>query len=475
MPQDELDINKIAAEFLLGIVRAVLKAAGKKLTFHDHRSAREYAKNVVTRQGSVRVMGMKDPLPLDDIYIKINLLEKLRSYTGLSSKELEDWEKYYKDERRITHERLDAMEVVKTHSHLLLLGQPGSGKTTFLKYLTLQALKGNLEPKRLPVFIILKDWAESEYEDLLDFMGHEFKICGFPMAEPFIENMLKQGKCLLLMDGLDEAIGSSRFDKMQSQIRDFADKHDKNQFVISCRVAAYNHYFRRFSDAELADFDDDQSANFIHRWFGDERRSKGQQCLAYLKQEKNAPIRELTRNPLLLSLLCLAFDRTEEFPSNRIELYRDGLDALLGEWDETKKIKRQEVYKRLTKMNKEKLFSYLAWTWFEADRYFVRQQEAEERIGAFIYNLPGVSEKSLLPDSKAVLKAIEAHHGILVEQAHNVYSFAHLSFQEYYTARYIVENNDKGTFQGLLEHLTDRRWRVVFLLCAEMGFDVESR
>ena len=71
-------------------------------------------------------------------------------------------------------------------------------------------------------------------------------------------------------------------------------------------------------------------------------------------------------------------------------------------------------------------------------------------------------------DGEKVLQAISAQHGILVERAKKIYAFAHLTFQEYYTAKYIVDNPHLTSYTNLVKHLPDHRWREVFLMTASM-------
>ncbi len=67
------------------------------------------------------------------------------------------------------------------------------------------------------------------------------------------------------------------------------------------------------------------------------------------KVEDNRPIQELATNPLLLTLLCLVFDEFGDFPTNRSELYREGLDVLLKKWDAKRNIERHQIYKITSK------------------------------------------------------------------------------------------------------------------------------
>jgi predicted NACHT family NTPase len=72
-------------------------------------------------------------------------------------------------------------------------------------------------------------------------------------------------------------------------------------------------------------------------------------------------------------------------------------------------------------------------------------------------------------DGEAILKAMESRHGILVERTHRVYSFSHLTFQEYFAAKFIASNTAKGSVENLVQkHCADVRWREVFLLTTSL-------
>jgi hypothetical protein len=166
----------------------------------------------------------------------------------------------------------------------------------------------------------------------------------------------------------------------------------------------------------------------------------------------------------------LVFEESAKFPVNRSELYEEGVDILLRRWDEARNIERDQVYKNLSLQHKKDLLSQIALTTFERGDYFFKQKQLEQYISDYIRNLPDVQNgpEALQLDSEAVLKSIEAQHGLLVERAQKIYSFSHLTFQEYFTARRIVSNSDPQALQKLASHLTESRWREVFLLTVEM-------
>ncbi|MBW4598354.1 MAG: hypothetical protein KME29_01760 [Calothrix sp. FI2-JRJ7] len=109
-------------------------------------------------------------------------------------------------------------------------------------------------------------------------------------------------------------------------------------------------------------------------------------------------------------------------------------------------------------------------------QYFFKQKEVEARIIEYIRNLPDCSDEPevLQLDSEAVLKSIEAQHGLFVERARGIYSFSHLTFHEYFTARKIKEAGNDKMLHMLAACITDKRWREVFLLTVGMLDDAEK-
>lgn len=440
------------------------KAKSKKYDISGY--SKKYAKNFIERYNRLKIIGMTEPVSLADIYVQVNILEKITSRIRLTPEDMEAWEKRYRQHRsfgKIKEKTIDGLKLADSKQHIMLLGQPGAGKSTFLKHIGLQAIQDKLEQKRIPVFISLKELADSPHT-LLEFITEEFDTCRFPDAESFIERQLENGNLLLLLDGLDE-VGKSNINKVYKDVNSFSDKYSQNQFIISCRTAAYNQSFTRFTDVELAEFGEKEINSFVTKWFGN-NKVKADACQNKIKQNK--PILELAQNPLLLTLLCLAFDETMDFPANRAELYKEAIDALLKKWLSSKNIPHEEIYRHLSAAKKENMLSRIAYQTFNKERYFVRQDILEKQIAEFIENLPEAKADTITDDSAEVLKDIEAQHGILVERTHGIYSFSHLTFQEYFTARYIVDNAAKEKLPELVENITDRRWYEVFILTAGM-------
>ncbi|MEM8610821.1 MAG: NACHT domain-containing NTPase [Cyanobacteria bacterium P01_H01_bin.105] len=435
--------------------------------------SREIVKSIIQQRCStIRVLDMEQPIGLSDIYTSVNILEKL---TGRQRLNITELLKNFKPEEfdrlglgQVAQSRVPGLEAVQRYNKLMVLGKPGAGKTTFLKYLAIQCIEGSFQANCVPISITLKDFAEApDQPALLTFI-----LGGLTdVSKADFSTILQAGRALLLLDGLDEVreVDASR---VLREIQTFADRYPENQFVITCRIAARDYLFQQFTEVEVADFDESQITEFANRWFRLTYPAKAKRFIAKLK--KNQRIQELATNPLLLTLLCLIFEEKGKFKDSRAELYSEGIELLLDKWDNSRDIARNQVYKKLSTKRKEDLLSQIAFTAFFKSEYFFKREIVEQLIYDYIQNLPDTQTDpdALLISSHGVLTSIVAQHGLLIERACNIYSFSHLTFQEYFTARNIIASHNPEIFEqalkNLVSHITEKRWREVFLLTAEM-------
>ncbi len=474
---DEIGVSieigvEVVKSFIFSTFKSIGKYAKDKYDENDPLgiATSRYVGNIIERNNNVKVLGMREPIPLRSLYVRANIIEKITARTGLSPEELHQLWDYDRRAFGKKTETVDGEDIVNRLQKFMVLGKPGAGKTTYLKFLCLCMLdpKSAIERRRLPIFVTLREWADEKIS-LADFILRQFDICGIPNADLFLEKILQDGNCMVLFDGLDEVSQESNLDDIIRQIRNFTDKYQDNQFIISCRVAAYNHWFDRFTDVEMADFNEEQVENFIRNWFISEPAT-AEECWKRLKASQ--PLMELASVPLLLTLLCIEYSESNDFPPNRAELYERAIETLLTRWDGSRRIRRSEVYKQLSIKRKMSMFARIAFQTFSENQYFIRERRLTGLVEDYIEHMPGFNPADLEPDSHDILKAVEVQHGIFVERAKDVYSFAHLTFQEYFTARHIVDTQLEGSLDSLvIEHLYDSKWVEVFKLTAGMLVD----
>ncbi|MEH2389693.1 MAG: NACHT domain-containing NTPase [Nostoc sp.] len=436
--------------------------------------------------GILQLLDINRPVAIDDIYIDVNILESIASQQYLEITELQNidpkkFDRFGLGEADQNH--VPGTQAVEKYSKLRVLGKPGIGKTTFLQYLAIQCNQNAFAANQVPIFITLRNFAqESKFTNefsLLNYIRQEFHTSR--ISDPsVIETLLNEGRVLLLLDGMDEVV-NQQSNAVLSEIRRFSEKYHKNQFVATCRTAVQKFRLRGFTDVEIAPFTLEQIRAFAQKWFVAFPKTNTQDGLAQsiqfiqkLELDENWEFRQLVVTPLFLHLACWVFHGQEKFPTKRTDFYKQGLDLVLGKWDEARGIERDDVYRGFLLPQKLKLLSQIAAATFEQGQYFFEQRIVEQYIGEYIQNLTNtpMDAEELQIESEAALKAIEAQHGLLAERARGIFSFSYLAFQEYLTARKIVASHNLQAFEqaleGLVSHITDPHWREIFLLTATM-------
>ncbi len=457
-------LDSILAKFAFNAFEAIFKKASKGISerINHALAAKAYARKMYQRYNFIRIFGMSDEVPLRSLYVRLNILEEL---TPTLRGDIEEMTKAFDFSKRSLsfgskRATLPATKVLNESQHFIVLGKPGAGKTTLLKYYVLQSLDCNTDTKRIPIFISLKAFSD-ENITLFQYIVEQFHDCHISNAAFFVENLLKNGDVLILMDGLDEVQETDK-DRVIQQMNKLTKRYDTNQFVISCRIAAYHDQFHRFKNVEVADFEDNQIELFIKNWFAKDYRI-AKDC--WNKLQETPQVKELAAIPLLLTLICITFRRITDFPPSRAEIYQTAIDALLRDWDGSRGIRRSEIYKGISPKVKENLLAAVAYHSFIEGEYFMHQRRVQQLIEDFIENLPTIETQKLHIESRKILKDIDSHNGILTKRAHRIYSFSHLTFQEYFNAKYIVDNATEGTLDNLVKHhVLDNRWKEVVLL-----------
>ncbi len=427
----------------------------------------------------LRLVASDKRLSIDSAYIRLKILEKqeisFKDPDQISYATANTPNDQYRQEQVRLLERssraYDPAEAISKYPLAVIVGDPGAGKTTTLRFLTRQAALGKLKEQGLPdfpIFVPISRLNHSTDDDLTKFLpAFVEKEYGLDNAEAFLDQQFEAGKILLLLDGLDEA-GATALEEHSNLylhtldlIKRFHRRYPQTPIVITCRKAGWSGGLEGFKVFEVLDFSWEDIEKFIEAWFCPDKaqeaaRLKATRLIATLKD--NVRMRFLAANPMLLSLICTVFERYMTLPERRAQLYQECVDWLLTLWDSSRALDRRSKF---PSERKKDLLKELALYFQQQHHRYFEKSELLARIAAF---LPQVNLDPA--QAEPILKELMANHGLLEEEAVGWYGFSHLTLQEYFCARAL---RDENNLEPILDHLGDPWWEEVTLLYAGMG------
>jgi formylglycine-generating enzyme required for sulfatase activity len=382
------------------------------------------------------------------------------------------------------------LNLLQQHDGLIVLGDPGAGKTTFLKYLALRLAMGEGDElglrARLPVLLPLSAYANAlaaRDVPLHRFIAEYYRDRGvdLPLGS-MLDEALAQGGVLLLLDGLDEVRELDRRHLVVQRVVDFCTFHRQkgNKFLLTSRIVGYRDVrpmAEGLAECTLVDFDDDEITQFVDKWTEAlERAARGDTPVATQEAarereellasvQRNPGVRRLAANPLLLTILALMKRQGVVLPERRVELYQKYVETLLKYWNLARGLGRPPS-RDLDVIEMVRVLAPLAlWMHETSPGVGLVKREAMRRKLEEIYTERGMLE----PEQAARQFLADAHEyaGLLLERGPGEYGFIHLTFQEYLAAVAIALRGQQEVgpvVETLAAHVSDDNWHEVSLL-----------
>ncbi|NEQ08165.1 MAG: NACHT domain-containing protein [Moorea sp. SIO4E2] len=375
---------------------------------------------------------------------------------------------------------------------VVILGAPGSGKTTLMSYFAVMlaqskaevlGLDGNTD--WLPILIRIRDLARHPDKSLIDYarMFAEKTMAVNTIPVGFFDHWLSDGRALILLDGLDEVAEDAKRNDVVSRINNFLGQFDRNRAIITSRPAGYRRDFFRTEDFphyQIEPFDDKKISAFIDNWynsrFQDQAEAERRKQTLRKALDDNDRIKLLARNPLLLTIIALIHRYQAVLPKERHKLYDKAVETLLTSWDANKELTRDNWLTYLGLDDLRRLMESLAyWIHIQGNiedndsGTLIDRDELIDQLKQQIKTMKEVKLHQAEEEAKRFVELIRERTGLLNEQGQNCYAFVHKTFQEYLCAEDIdYEADNDGDFDIVLdpirEHLHDSHWREVLLL-----------
>ena len=392
--------------------------------------------------------------------------------------------------------QVNGKKLIAEKRRLLVYASPGCGKTSYLKWLAIQCNRGEFLPQCVPIFMEMRAFApQALHKNLYSFIEDYLVGCGVHNVESVSYALFQEGRIFLLLDGLDEVPGVMR-ETVDRHVAEILNRSFNSYYAFSCRLALRLGFADGFQKAVIAPFSAKQRALYVKRWFQASTADPTMERKFRDRLRRHVNFGELTRTPLLLDLLCRVFQDHDTFPNTRAGVYDWGLESLLK--DESRNLRTNSTLSNLSIDHTRNLLQTIAAEFFlrPHPQTLFDRKEVERQIHDFFQaslgangpsaNLsptpqpqrsispsqwppsvppPPSSIRPSVPPARKVIEDIEVTYGLMIQQASNYCSFSHLTFQEYFTAEYLVKTHQYAMAH---DHITDSQWRFVIELVAEL-------
>jgi HEAT repeat protein len=381
--------------------------------------------------------------------------------------------------------QVDWKEARKQHQRLMVLADPGMGKSTLLKMeagTTAQREKQKLldnditlDEAVFPLFLRLSDLIDEKVEEI--FKAEIIDIIpvliqrDYPKTAATIQLLLKEklekGKCVLLLDALDEVPREHR-NRLKDKLNRFAGNYPC-PIICTSRIVGYGGALMKGAkEVEIVPFSYRQTEEYIEIWFKNLAGyvDKSVSAKGLIQELRNKPqIGGLAQNPLLLSLLCSLYqEKGLTLPARRTQVYEKAVDCMLQKWSQNRKPQSEGKIRA-----KVRLLEELAYHFSCEGKEIFSSDELYGWIEEYLQGekVPTVFRKT---DTGELIAELSEEDGILQKLARegDRYLFLHRTFQEYLTASYL--NRARDSIALAREHFWEYEWHeTLSLLAGLMG------
>ena len=398
------------------------------------------------------------------------------------------------------------LEDAMSAHRLVIVGGPGSGKTTFLRRVAFALCNPNATSAAaddaatgfiarlaaalrgapwarwppLPLLIRIPDLTEhirnfwqvspdapltpDSHVWLVHFLGTKSQDLDWGLNTSFFERQLRDGSGILLLDGLDEASQTSERESIARLFEHATQAYKRCRFVVTTRPLAYTgqSVLDGFESAQIEPLGPEAIQNFLRHWctglFPENARAADLH-LAELTEamRSSAEIRRMAQNPVILTALAVVHWNERRLPEQRADLYESVLNWLARSRE--RRAGRPPADRCLA------LLQRLALAMQDEPEGRLMQLSRERAAEVLAPEFDCAQETSRHRMARQFVEQEEADSGIIVSRGGDT-RFWHLTFQEYLAARAIAGLGEKAQLELLLTagRIYKPEWREMVLL-----------
>lgn len=168
-------MGKAFGEKIMGMIAEPFQKAWQ--TYEWMEGEEKYKEKIKSRYSTTHILGKTEPTPLSNIFTHLNILDRPTSRRYFAN--IAELQSIFEQGNQYKEKQRPALEVVQEKHKLLLLGKPGAGKTTFLRYIALETINNRRQLPYIPIFVSLNEFSSS-HKSLMEFIAHQFDVCNFP-------------------------------------------------------------------------------------------------------------------------------------------------------------------------------------------------------------------------------------------------------------------------------------------------------
>jgi len=384
----------------------------------------DYVGDVLRWSSRIQFFGMPEAKDIDDATVDLRLSEPRR----------------FRSPASVTGSIGEA-DLLSGAQNYVILGDPGSGKSTTLKRLARAVMLGGPTGQedlyRYPLVIRLREHVSSTEPDIVlaNTVGIPYELraagesdqhyaTGDQRLADVIPKFLDIANAVLMLDGLDELPQQTR-KLFEEWVVALTYRLSASKILITSRSGDYYRHLDGFNLVELCPLRPEQARAIAQKWLPDADE--------FLKLLGNVPYYDVTDRPLLLSQLIVLFRRQGTLPEQPSHIYRRLLRLLLEDWDKERGISRVSRYAGFDPDRKADFLAALSYHMtYKLRRTSFTLTDLAAVYGR-IHQLFGLPRKEALE----VAEEIASHSGLIVASGDG-FEFSHLSFQEYLCAYHLV-------------------------------------